>query len=488
MTDHDPEVSDGEKRERRRYGLADVPGADGFYRRFAALLMEGRQGKNIEILFPRSVREGRAEGVTNAISASAFKIGAFEAVRAFESQAVDAVLLPCFQSQSVLTEIDAETAVPVIGVMDALRWALAKTNPSGGTIGILGPDWLRGSGYFEREFPADRWKLLYPSADIQRDDAMAVDEATVHSPESTAMKLTDACDDLVRQGAEWIIVCDVIVEDTVPNLRASGFPVIDALGVYAEYAASIAVPQRKKPFKIGVVGGVGPAATVDFFDKIVRNTPAQRDQDHVKVIVEQNPQIPDRTAYLLGQGADPTIALYATCRRLEVAGASLIAIPCNTAHAFVERIQPHLSIPIVNMLRETADYVRRKHGGTKKIGLLATHGTIASRVYHEAIAAAGFELLAPDETHQARVMNAIYGPKGVKAGFTKGECVDDLMAALSFLAEAGAEVIILGCTELPLLLSQNDAFPVAGRTVVVLDPTTILARSCVDMALRATNR
>ena len=470
MTDRDPEFSIGEN---RRYGLADVPGADSFYRRFAGLLAGKHQEANIELVPPRLSKEWTAGGQTNTASPADFKIAAFDAIRAFESQAVDAVLLPCFQAQSVLAEIEAETTVPVLGLMAALKLKLSRKYPSGGAIGILGPDCLRSSGCFEREFPTDRWQLLYPTITIQPDEITA---------------LADACDDLVRQGAESIIVCDAAMGDAVPGLQAKGFPVIDALAAYAEYAASAILVKRKRPFKIGVVGGVGPAATVDFLDKIVRNTPARRDQDHVKVVVEQNPQIPDRTAYLLGQGADPTIALYATCRRLEAAGASLIAIPCNTAHAFVERIQPHLSVPIVNMLHETADYIRRNHGGATKIGLLATRGTIASGVYHDAIAAAGFDLLAPDDTHQARVMNAIYGPKGVKAGFTKGECVDDLMAALSSLAEAGAEVIILGCTELPLLLSQNAAFPVAGRTVAILDPTTILARSCVGMALRATDR
>jgi aspartate racemase len=230
---------------------------------------------------------------------------------------------------------------------------------------------------------------------------------------------------------------------------------------------------------------VGPAATVDFLDKIVRNTPASRDQDHLKVIVEQNPQIPDRTAHLLGGGADPTIALYAACKRLEAAGADLVAIPCNTAHAFVARIQPFLPVPIVNMLRETVEHIRRNHGGCAKVGLLATSGTIACHVYHDAIAPAGYEVLAPDAENQQRVMNAIYGPRGVKAGFTEGECAEDLLRALTSLARRGAEVIVLGCTELPLILAQNEAFPVAGKTVAVLDPTDILARKCVDLSRQA---
>ena len=98
------------------------------------------------------------------------------------------------------------------------------------------------------------------------------------------------------------------------------------------------------------------------------------------------------------------------------------------------------------------------------------------------MAEAGLELIVPDEANQAGVMAAIYGPAGVKAGHTSGRCVDELMAALASLVRRGAEVVILGCTELPLLIAQHDAFPVAGGTVVLLDPTEILARQCVRLA------
>ena len=91
-------------------------------------------------------------------------------------------------------------------------------------------------------------------------------------------------------------------------------------------------------------------------------------------------------------------------------------------------------------------------------------------------------MLVPDEAHQAKVMRAIYGEKGVKAGFTEGECQDDLLQALTHLVERGAGILILGCTELPLLLAQNDDFKVAGTSVVLLDPTEILARKCVSLS------
>jgi aspartate racemase len=218
-------------------------------------------------------------------------------------------------------------------------------------------------------------------------------------------------------------------------------------------------------------------------DKVVRATPAGRDQDHVRMVVEHNPQIPDRTGHLVGGGPDPTVALYAAAKKLEAADADLIAIPCNTAHAFVERIQPYLRVPILNMLRATTDHVRSRFGTAAPVGLLATSGTVASRVYHDAAEAAGLRLLVPDETHQQRVMQAIYGERGIKAGFTDDACRGEVVAAVEHLAARGARVVILGCTELPLVLPADHAFAVGEVTVAVLDPTEILARACVACAL-----
>lgn len=246
-----------------------------------------------------------------------------------------------------------------------------------------------------------------------------------------------------------------------------------------------------RPFKIGVVGGVGPAATVDFLDKLVTATPAACDQDHLRVIVEQNPQIPDRTAHLLGRSpADPAVAMYAACLALVENGAGLIAIPCNTAHAYAAVLQARLSVPIVSLLDETIDhivgeFVTGAPGQPVKVGLLATSGTIASGVYRDAAARRGLALMLPDTAHQDRVMAAIYGERGVKAGFLEGECVANLLAAVSHLARAGAEVLILGCTELPLLLEHDRHFPIGDTHVALVDPTRVLAERCVALAREA---
>jgi aspartate racemase len=240
-------------------------------------------------------------------------------------------------------------------------------------------------------------------------------------------------------------------------------------------------------FKLGIVGGIGPAATVDFMSKIIRNTDARCDQEHLRLVVEHNPQIPDRSANLLGGGEDPTQALHDACKRLEANEATLIALPCNTAHAFIARIQPHLSIPIVNMLAETVAHIERHWTGRPTVGLLATSGTIGAGVYREAAAGRALDLIVPDARHQQYVMEAIYGERGVKAGYVDGPCKEALLRALAHLAQRGATVVILGCTELPLILDQHPAYRTGGHTVALLDPADILARRCVAMA-RGENR
>jgi aspartate racemase len=230
---------------------------------------------------------------------------------------------------------------------------------------------------------------------------------------------------------------------------------------------------------LGVVGGVGPSATVDFMDKIIRYTPASRDQDHIRMIVDHDPTIPDRTAYLLGDGTDPTASMLAACKRLEAYGADLIAIPCNTAHAFIEPIQRDLIIPIINMLLETARYIEDHHGGVKTVGLLATNGTLKSRIYQKLIEQTGREVVVPDEAHQGLVMDAIYA---VKAGVMEGTNLEEFQAALTHLINAGAELVILGCTELPLLSARID---MSSESIPMLDPGEILARKCVEICKEA---
>ncbi|MEW6522519.1 MAG: amino acid racemase [Bacillota bacterium] len=224
---------------------------------------------------------------------------------------------------------------------------------------------------------------------------------------------------------------------------------------------------------IGVLGGMGPEATADLFCKIIRATPSQKDQDHLRVLVDCNPAIPDRTQYILGLGPDPFPLLQATALNLVRAGASFLVIPCNTAHYFHRALQESIPIPVLHIMEETASHIARTWPWVRTAGLLASTGTVQTGLYTQALEAVGVRVLTPASAAQAAVMDAIYQ---VKAGWHQNArqlCA----AAMHQLLGEGAEVMILGCTELPLILAPGDlACP-------VVDPTLVLARAAVERAL-----
>jgi aspartate racemase len=468
-------------------GLGAIAGAD-LLQRLIRTIETGPEHERYAIVFEQQSFPGDTRRADERYDPTARKLHAFSLIRRLESRGVDAILLPCFISHTFLDELVPNVATPIVDLMAALRSALAARHPTARRIGVLTSDYVRGRGAFEQAF-ADRWEPVYPARQAQAAlmDAIYADDGIRSGRWTPAAveRLAIACDDLVSRGCEAIVPGFTELSLALPELAPRvPCPILDANQCYVEHALTEPIRRPRKPFRIGVVGGVGPAATVDFMGKVVRLTEARRDQEHIKMVVEQNPQIPDRTEHLVHGGTDPTIALFATCRKLEAAEADLIAIPCNTAHAFVERIQPHLRVPVLNMLDETMTQVADRFPG-RTVGLLATSGTVQSGVYAAAARRAGITLIVPDAAHQARVTQAIYGPAGVKAGHTEGRCRDDLLAAIGHLAERGAQVAILGCTELPLILQQDEHFAVDGRSIALLDPTMLLAAACVRQARAA---
>jgi aspartate racemase len=416
------------------------------------------------------------------------KLHVFSLIRRLEMRGIDAILLPCFVSQTFLHELEPNISTPIVSLMAALRAKVVASFPQARRIGVLTSGYVRDKNLFGQTFGGSH-DIVYPDADAQSDlmDVIYAEGGIRSGMDSPLLlqSLKQVCDSLAAKGCD-IIVPGMTELSPVHTALASllSIPILNVNKCYADYALSKPVTRPRKAFKIGVVGGVGPLATVDFMEKVVTLTEAQRDQDHIKMIVEQNPQIPDRTEHLLHQGTDPTIALFATCKKLEAAEADLIAIPCNTAHAFVERIQSHLRIPVLNMLDEAMAQIAGRYAG-QLVGLLATSGTVESGVYAEAASRAGVQIMLPDADHQALVMESIYGAEGVKAGFIEGKCRADLRAAIDHLAQRGAGVILLGCTELPLLFPQTESFGAADHVVALLDPTLLLASACVRHARAA---
>jgi len=225
---------------------------------------------------------------------------------------------------------------------------------------------------------------------------------------------------------------------------------------------------------IGILGGMGPEATADLYLRIIKATPAKRDQDHPRVIIYSNSKVPDRTPAILGKGPSPLPELIRAGKRLEEAGADFIIIPCNTAHYFIEQLQKELRIPILDMIKLSAEQAKKKYTKVKKVGLLATDGTLKSELYKTAYGKAGIEIIEPTHEKQVEVMKAIY--QYIKAG----NLIDGgfmLRGVANELVSLGAELIICGCTEVSLVLREGEL------PVPVLDPLQILAEVAVAEAL-----
>ncbi len=224
---------------------------------------------------------------------------------------------------------------------------------------------------------------------------------------------------------------------------------------------------------IGILGGMGPEATVDFYREIIRLTPASRDQEHIPVLIYSNTRIPDRMAAILDGGEDPLPHLIDSARILESAGAGIIAMPCNTAHFYVERLRRKITIPVLHMIEETLLDLQVRYPEVRTIGLLATAASIRTRIYQTAFAPPGLTIIVPTESGQERIMAAI---RDIKAGRNREQARKTVENIGADLVTAGAEAVILGCTELPLVFESQ------SRLCPVLNPTRILAQAAVDWA------
>jgi aspartate racemase len=232
---------------------------------------------------------------------------------------------------------------------------------------------------------------------------------------------------------------------------------------------------------VGVIGGMGPDATVDFFAKLVAATQGGRDQDRLRILIDNDPTVPDRTAAIEGRGPSPAPHLAAMARGLVAQGAELLVMPCNSAHAFAEAIvEAAAPVPFVDLIATTVAATRARLPAVGAIGLLATDGTLAARLYHDAYEAAGVRTIAPLGDDQRTVMDAIYA---VKAGAVDEVVRARLRLVAERLAAAGAQAIVAGCTEVPLLLAEGDLVA-DGEAVPVISSTDALVAATVAAAIR----
>ena len=232
---------------------------------------------------------------------------------------------------------------------------------------------------------------------------------------------------------------------------------------------------------LGVLGGVGPLATAYFMECVIKKTPATCDQDNIPMIVFNDPQIPDRTAYILDASQpDPLPELERVVTWLEQAGADYIAIPCNTAHYFYDALVSIAHVPVLNIMHETARHIRETAGAHSKVGLLATDGTIASGVFQQYLSAAGLDIVAPEADDQRDIiMPLIYDRVKRNLPYDAAPMLD----VAERLRDRGCDKVIVGCTELSVVYQNLEEKP-----SYLVDSMDVLAGRCVEYFLEHRER
>lgn len=197
---------------------------------------------------------------------------------------------------------------------------------------------------------------------------------------------------------------------------------------------------------LGVLGGMGPMATVDFFQKVVELTKASADNEHIRVLIDNFPQLPDRQSHILRGEASPAPQMIAAVKNLMAQGADYIAMPCNTAHFFADEIEKATGCKFIHILKVNALAAKNRFGTQKKVGILATSGVLQSGIYADAFQEQGIDSIITTDAEQKVMIDLIFGIKGGVYPPNANEFIDVLKA----MKARGADYFVLGCTELPL--------------------------------------
>jgi aspartate racemase len=229
---------------------------------------------------------------------------------------------------------------------------------------------------------------------------------------------------------------------------------------------------HRSKVKVGIIGGMGPEATVDLVTKIVASTNADCDQDHIHLIVDINTEVPDRTAFLLGKGENPLPFLFKSVSMLENAGAEALCMACNTAHFFQKDIEKASKLPFISMVDSAVDELAVTFRPPIRVGIAGTKGVFIGHIYDKPLINAGYEVFIPPDSVMANLMEIIYGIKSGKLT----EMLVEANLAFDWFVRNGANVLLLACTELPLLL------PHITVDIPVIDSTMALAKRVVEFA------
>ncbi|MGC0271277.1 aspartate/glutamate racemase family protein (plasmid) [Glutamicibacter soli] len=225
---------------------------------------------------------------------------------------------------------------------------------------------------------------------------------------------------------------------------------------------------------VGILGGMGPSATADFYTKLIAHTPASTDQEHLRVVIWADPTVPSRQDAILANGLDPSPWLKTGLQRLQDCGAEIVVVPCNTVHRYLPSVMEGQSTEFISIIDTTIQAVQRITANGV-IGLLATDGALLSGIYQKALTDAGYSAAQPSAEDQSRLMEIVHS---VKAGDTKPELFQGLSKILANLESQGVHVAIVGCTELSTLLEQIDS----SGPMRLIDPAIELATATVARA------
>lgn len=223
---------------------------------------------------------------------------------------------------------------------------------------------------------------------------------------------------------------------------------------------------------IGIIGGMGPLATVNLMEKIIKSDNAEKDQDFTHVYVDCNTSIPDRTEAILNNGSNPLKQIIVSAKKLENMGADILVMPCNTAHYFYDSIQQSVNIPLINMIEETCKELNKQN--VECVGLLATNGTIKSNIYTTIMNEYNIEVIIPNKKEQEIIMDIIY--KCVKTNNFNYD-ISSFLKLADNMVKLGASKLVLGCTELPIFFEH---YCLKYNTI---DPTLVLAKTALKLSL-----
>lgn len=224
---------------------------------------------------------------------------------------------------------------------------------------------------------------------------------------------------------------------------------------------------------IGILGGMGSYATVDFFKRILDQFEVKKEWDYPEIIISNNPKIPSRTRAILFNEESPAKGMIKGCQRLEDSGADFIVIPCNSAHAWFEEISQSVNIPILSIIEAVKEDILKTNPNIKRIGLLAGEVFQRKPIYHKAFSEHGIEIISANNECQQLVRQIIDDVKHNQINDNTRSCVESVV---KYFKNEGAEGIILGCTELPLVMNRNEI------SIPAFDSSSILARKAAEMS------